>query len=372
MSRFRALWGLTAVACVLVGMAAMTGTAMAATCAVKDGTAKFTGLQEAVTAAKAGDTLKVTGTCEGATVIEKNLTITGKAAILKGGGPVSVVTIGREATVAISGVTITEGQGTLGTGECYCYEGTFGGGIYNKGTLKLSKSTVTKNSISGISSEGGGIYNIDGTATIEKSTVSENAVGGGGAGAGVGNASIAPSRAVGTITVVNSTFVKNNNVAIRSDGNHLTIKHSTFKENSGPVIGTNNTEVLISGKSLISGEFGQFEGPVVFSGGTATIEKSTIEEINNNHAKAGIYAKNGAAVTLIGATVTKNGGAFSPGGGFYLTEGASLKTTKKSKVTGNTAEHGGGVFLTNTAGTVTEEKAGEISGNTPDNLYTEP
>jgi len=155
---------------------------------------------------------------------------------------------------------------------------------------------------------------------------------------------------------------------------HGRVKHSTITEDGGHLLCAAGT-VVISGKSSINGAFSHgsiFAGSLDLYGGTVTIEKSTITEVSGNECCAGIYASNGTAVTLIGATVTKNGAAGTLGGGFNLTEGASLKTTHKSKVTENIAEHGGGVFLTKTAGTVTEEKAGEISGNTPDNLYTEP
>jgi hypothetical protein len=129
------------------------------------------------------------------------LTITGASApttIIDGGYTAAVVTI-RSGSVNLSQVTIRNGSG-LSHG---------GGGIYNAGTLTITKTTVSGN----ISNDnvviggglGGGIYN-NGTLTIIQSTVSGNSVSraridSGAAGGGIYNA--------GRLTITNSTLSGN-------------------------------------------------------------------------------------------------------------------------------------------------------------------
>src|SRR5215469_960124 len=63
------------------------------------------------------------------------------------------------AHVTLSGVTLTAG------------EAKFGGGIYNLGTLTISRSTVSGNRTCCAGGQGGGIYNL-GTLTVNNSTIS--------------------------------------------------------------------------------------------------------------------------------------------------------------------------------------------------------
>jgi hypothetical protein len=129
-----------------------------------------------------------------------SLTITGASApttIIDGGHTAAVVTI-RSGSVNLSQVTIRNGSGL-----------SHGGGIYNAGTLTITKTTVSGNTsndnvvIGG--GLGGGIYN-DGTLTIVQSTVSGNSVsrariGASAAGAGIYN--------TGSLTITNSTLSGN-------------------------------------------------------------------------------------------------------------------------------------------------------------------
>lgn len=107
-----------------------------------------------------------------------------------------------------------------------------GGGIYNTGTLTLSSSTVTGNSISGIHSPvGGGIYN-RGTMTLNNSSVNNNNAGIPGEGGGISNS-------FGTMTINNSTVSKNvagNGAGIYSSG-PMNVNSSTISDNTSTSIG---------------------------------------------------------------------------------------------------------------------------------------
>ncbi len=87
-------------------------------------------------------------------------------------------------TANISGLTIADGYAEYG----------YGGGVYNAGTLTLSNSILSGNSVAG--AYGGGIYN-DGTLTLGNSTLSENS-NAGGYGGGICND--------GGATITNSTL----------------------------------------------------------------------------------------------------------------------------------------------------------------------
>ena len=80
-----------------------------------------------------------------------------------------------------------------------------GGGIFNKGTLSVSSATITGNAVN--YGSGGGIYNYNGTVTVNNTTISANTLvsgyGAGGAGGGIYSQN-------GTLTVSNSTFSYNN------------------------------------------------------------------------------------------------------------------------------------------------------------------
>jgi hypothetical protein len=124
-----------------------------------------------------------------------------------------VFTVLQGATVSISGLTITNG-----------FDFDFGGGIANRGTLTLSNSTVTGNTVNSCpdgctenpETAGGGIFNgnADGTAvlTISNSTVSDNYAVfgiGGGIANGVYNFYHHESVPGGTVILSNSTVSGN-------------------------------------------------------------------------------------------------------------------------------------------------------------------
>lgn len=129
-------------------------------------------LRQAIADATPGDTINfsVTGTItltSGELFISKNLTISGPGAsslAISGNNSSRVFNIG-SGTVAISGLTIQNGNASLGGA---------GGGIDNGGTLTVTNSTLSGNS----ASAGGGIVNF-GALTLANSTLSGNSGGSG-------------------------------------------------------------------------------------------------------------------------------------------------------------------------------------------------
>src|SRR5437762_10672308 len=187
-------------------------------------------LRQAIADANNGDTISATGVfgsielSSGELPVNKNLTINGPGAdklSVENTHSSRVFEIGSDKIVAISGLAINSGEAALG------------GGIYNAGILEITRCSISGNEtgavrerglgggiynasraevaiidsvISGNSAdEGGGIYN-DGSMQIERTTISDNLVGGAFSqqpsfGGGICNS--------GTLDIVNSTITAN-------------------------------------------------------------------------------------------------------------------------------------------------------------------
>jgi hypothetical protein len=125
--------------------------------------------------------------------------------------------VGRGPTVNIHRVTIQNGNSSFG-GGIFVPKGStlsltrsivngnralsFGSGIFNKGTLNVTASTITRNA--GGDRGGGGIENSGGTVTLLRSTIDNNDAVGGGFTGGGGIENIG-----GILTITNSTISGN-------------------------------------------------------------------------------------------------------------------------------------------------------------------
>ncbi|MBO7725475.1 MAG: hypothetical protein J6S40_03315 [Thermoguttaceae bacterium] len=185
-------------------------------------------LREAIDIATEGDTILFDASLSGQTIVlsgeeltvEKGISIdaTGIGGItIDADGQSRVFNIigGDEtSSVELIGLTITGG------------DNSYGGGIYNYGTLTITNSTISGNT----ASYGGGIYNYNGKGTliITNSTISWNTASSGGGG-------IYNYNGEGTLTITNSTI--SGNTAFYGGGIHyesgtLTITNSTISGNT--------------------------------------------------------------------------------------------------------------------------------------------
>jgi hypothetical protein len=249
--------------------------------------------------------------------------------------------------VTISGVTISKGllQGTdsgpgirnlfgvLTLNGCVvsgCQSNSTGGAIFNAGTLILNDSALSGNQSA---SRGGGIGNgISCTLTLNNSSVSGNQ-------ATIEGGGIFDDRD-GTVTLNSSTV--NSNTAQRGGG----------ISTRGPLIISKSTIAF----NTASIDFGG--GIYNSSGGTATIDKSTIS--GNSASKGGglmnqsSSAGQTANMTLTNCTVSGNS-AGTQGGGVYDTgvSGSTANLTLRNcTFSGNTAATGGGVYVDTVGGGV--------------------
>lgn len=195
-------------------------------------------IRHAISRSTSGDSINVASATYAENLsIAFNLTIVGGSApttIIDGGHKAPVVTISSaSAHVNLSQLTIRNGS-SLSHG---------GGGIYNAGTLTITKTTLSGNStndtVNALGGLGGGIYN-SGTLTIIQSTVSGNSVsrarmGSSAAGGGIYNA--------GKLTITNSTLSGNQAAdywpggvtyggGLANENGTVTINNSTVSQNA--------------------------------------------------------------------------------------------------------------------------------------------
>ncbi len=143
------------------------------------------------------------------------------------GGDYYVLSVSAGVSVAVSGLTISNGNnggGILNQGSLTVNNSLISGntddGIFNIGNLTVNSTTITGNSAIG----GAGIFNEGGTLTINSSTIANNT------GVGLYNAGV-------TVTVNNCTISGNSAGGIGNVDGMLTVLNSTITGNSAAARG---------------------------------------------------------------------------------------------------------------------------------------
>jgi hypothetical protein len=230
--------------------------------------------------------LTITGVGAENTIIERNTS----------GPDFRLLHVSGGATLTLAGLTLRGG----GWDEPNVSEAE-GGGIYNRGTLILTRSILTDNQAFGGSfAGGGGIFNNGGTLTINQSFLIDNRAGtnGFGAGGGIFNDG-------GTVTIRQSTLSGNTAVgaigngsggALFNDSGTVTITQSTLSDNvagggdstGGGITNANAMVTIIN--STLSGNVAGGGGGFLNARGTAKFVNSTL---SGNSAGAGIRGGGG-------------------------------------------------------------------------------
>ena len=225
---------------------------------------------------------------------------------------------GRGAT--ISGVTIKDGLNL-----------TSGGGIYNEGTLTVSKSTVSGNfavppPLGTSYTCGGGIYN-QGRLTVSNSTVSENGADSDNSSAGGGICN------EGTMVVSNSII--SDNFAGSGGG----LGGGIYSDNGGTLTLSNST---VSGNT-VGGEPGASGGGIA-NEGTMEVSNSTVSDNSIGTDGDGGGITNGGTMTVSDSTVSGNYSGYDGGGGGIYNDGTL--TVNNSTFSGNVGilYGGGGIY----------------------------
>ena len=216
-------------------------------------------------------------------------------------------------------MTATTDTFTNNTGASY------GGAIYNIGTLTTTNDTFTNNTAPGgywSGSQGGAIYN-NGALTSANDTFTNNSVYGGAVGGIYGGAFGGAIYNSGTLTTTNDIFT--HNVADSDsyggggaiyNSNILTTINDTFTDNTAD-----------------SGY-----GGAIYNDNTTTITSNTFNQ-NAAIEGGGIYTTN--AATVISSTFTSN--TATDGGGVYSSSYLGL-TISNNTFYSNTANYGGGIY----------------------------
>jgi hypothetical protein len=263
-------------------------------------------------------------------------TITGPGANLlsvSGAGKSRVFDV-EAATAAISGLTITGGENSIGAG------------VRNSaGTLNLTDCTITGNT----AGQGGALYAYKGMTTLTGCTISGNTAGFGGGGL---------KTFLGTLVLSACTITGNTasyGGGLFSDAGTTTLTGCTISGNSavssavtppGPrgggmsVVGgtVTLTGCSVSGNSArLGGGFYVWDGRLSLSDANVFSDSATTG--------GGLYASGASTPTLTNVTLWGNSAAEN-GGGLYL-NGGSTATLTNITITGNSAGGGGGgLYLT--------------------------
>jgi hypothetical protein len=177
-------------------------------------------------------------------------------------------------------------------------EGLGGGGVLNLGTLTLTKSAVSGNTLP--CHDGGGIEN-DGRLTVTSSTISNNAAnfGSGGGLTNYGTASLSKT------TLSGNSSPAGNGGGIENYGT-LTITHSSVPNNTAPIGqggGIDNSGSVTMTTSSLTGNNDSLGGGGIYAfAGTVTLMKSTLSG-NSGTGLGGVYL-GGGAVSSTGCTVS--------------------------------------------------------------------
>ncbi len=393
---------------------------------VEDSCPTTCSIRAALASANAGDEIQfdVTGTIvltQGELVVDKDLTITGPGAenlALDGNSASRVLAVQTDATAIVKGITIQNGytgnesedadtgsgiynRGTLTLSDSTLSGNTSltGGGIYNEGTLTLTDSTLSGNSayrccidITGFSEgPGGGIYN-QGTLTVTNSTFSANRAGDGGGISSSGgtvmviNSTLSGNSAwhgggiftAGPLTLTNSTL-SGNSAESQGGGiasqDTLTVINSTLSGNSAEVIGGGisiATGTVTLTNSTLTGNRSPNGGGGIINWGTLSLTNCNITDNSatgifvdfylGGYGGGGIYNGMGGSLTLTDSTLSGNSGIETGGG--ILNLGSARLTN--STISGNAAIKGGGIFnggsLTLSVSTLTGNSANNDMG----------
>jgi len=239
--------------------------------------------------------ITIAGAGEGLTTIDANST-----------DRVIYVHSGRRLNV--SGVSLVNGNSAP----------SFGGAVYNAGTLNLTDVTIFNSTApSSPNSRGGGIHNNFGaTLSLMNVTLNKNTADSGGAIANTGSLSISHS-------LITHNIAGHFGGGIYSEEGSLDVDFCIFSfDNAGPGTGEGDG------------------GGIYAAGGPINIAHSTLDSNSSSHAGGAVYLDS-AVVKLDRSTVSRNtaslgGGLRLVGGGFFATN----STISQNQATGE----GGGIY----------------------------
>jgi CSLREA domain-containing protein len=191
--------------------------------------------------------------------------------------------------------------------------------IHSVGILTLDRLTVW-NGNSALLGVGGGAWNI-GTLTVQNSTFYKNQAE---SGAGIYNAR------TGRLTIINSNFFENSantdGGGLFNEGGSVTIQSSSFSENSAGEQGGGLYTTIVNG----------------FPVNVLTITASSFESNQAGQMGGGIYSQLAGTLDILDSAFSGNSSSES-GGGIYNDAGGSLNLSH-TQFADNASSYGGAIF----------------------------
>ncbi|WP_205692743.1 right-handed parallel beta-helix repeat-containing protein [Lacrimispora amygdalina] len=284
-------------------------------------------------------------------VVSGNKTLTLDHVVLDGGGTAGGIDLETGSSLTLQGVRVQDclapddyGGGIYAKGsntvliegsEISGCSASYGGGISirNNGYLTVTgDSKISVNTVTNSNGNGGGIYGLDATITIEDSEITSNtALYGGG---------MYSARC--TISAENSEF----------SGNEAAYGGGLYSIND--TISAKNSEV--SGNEAQSSG-----GGIYFSGGAATFQDSRINGNKAGSDSGGVRILSGASFVMSGGEISYNESVVNGGGVYVLHANSSFRMADDGTISNNTAQvNGGGIYLNGGTATLLDSK---INGN---------
>ncbi len=268
---------------------------------------------------------------------------------VSGNNSYGLFTVGGGVTSSISGLTIEYGYAS------------YGGGVYNSGTLTLANDTIANND----PVNGGGIFNSKGKLNVISDDVNNNTATGLGGGLYNGGG--------GMVTISASEFYNNRansggGITNAGGGATLDIKNDTTIDYNiatafgGGVYNTSG-KVMMTGGSIYENSSSSGGGIYTVGGNVSLTYVYLYANFAKTGSGGGIF--DDGNVLLKGGTVQGNTAKIGEGGGIYLLSGTlTLAAGGAGDVLiggGNTAKTGGGLYLN--SGT-TNFMGCDVGGNT--------
>jgi hypothetical protein len=332
-------------------------------------------LRYAVEHAASGSTIKfapnVTGTItltNGQLDITKNLVIQGPGAgklAISGNNATRIFAVESGVTATIRGLTITDGNesddyggGLYNRGKLKLKNCTFsndkadnyGGGVYDApgGTVSLTNCTFSNDTSAG---DGGGLAAYDGTMNLTGCSINNSSAGGSYYGGGVYNYG-------GTVTLKNSTFTGDTagegGGGVSTEGNayvtNCTFANDSCYEYYGEGGGLYNYNTVTLTKCTFTGDKRGGDGAGVYNYDNAFVTNCTFDHDDaGGISNGGGFYNNGDGV-ISGSTFSNDHGVY--GGGLYF-DSHSSGSVENCTVADNAADAtGGGLFVAYTAGQI--------------------
>lgn len=248
--------------------------------------------------------------------------------IIDGGGKVRVFETQQDSTISLMGMTIQNGLA----------DGANGGGVLNRGHLKLADVTIKGNRAKvdplNANGGGGGLSNgTGGTGTMLNVRISDNTADG--RGGGIANA--------GVLQIMNSTIANNSSLTddgggIQNDGELSLLLSEVDGNRAKSGAGVNNLEAKLKiTDSTIANNVASSDGGGLFNSGTVTAVNSTLSGNSASASGGGIANRAEGKIDLNNVTVSGNKAAT---GGGAVNDATATLTAGNTILAANSAANG--------------------------------